>query len=50
MKKAAWLFLIATAVLALAPAPASAQAPAPASPPAAQRFFPKADLMTIGAY
>jgi beta-galactosidase len=44
MKKAARLAFVFTAVVALAPA-----APLPAASPA-QRFFPKADLMTIGVY
>jgi beta-galactosidase len=32
------------------PAPASSSQSAPAAAPSAQRFFPKADLMAIGAY
>jgi beta-galactosidase len=63
MKKAAWFVFPFAAILALGapvspwPAPpqtphppASAPGPSPAATPDAQRFFPKADLMRIGAY
>lgn len=44
---AAWFAL---ATIAVPPAPAAAPPPPPGDDAPAQRFFPKADLMSIGAY